>query len=84
MTIEQAGLSLMDSRGYEVLDALSHGGLKESDLLPTKHLHLRRREDLLGEAARELPVVIVDHQAELEPFVFELPAQIPSLLSHPG
>ena len=28
MTIEQAKLSVMDSRGYEVLDALSHGGLK--------------------------------------------------------
>ena len=36
------------------------------------------------EAARELPIVIVDHQAELDPFVFEMPAEIPGLPSHPG
>ena len=30
MTIEQAMLSAMNSRGYEVLDALSHGGLKSA------------------------------------------------------
>jgi len=36
------------------------------------------------EAARELSIVITDDQAELDPFVFELPAEIPSLLSHPG
>jgi hypothetical protein len=47
------------------------------------HLGSVRAEDAV-EAAGDLSIVIVDQQAELHPLVFELPAEIPGLLSHPG
>ena len=41
-----------------------------------------RAEDVI-EAARELPIVIVNYQCELDPLLLELPAEAASLLRDP-
>ena len=42
-----------------------------------------RAEDAI-EAARKLPIVIVNYQCELDPLLLELPAEVASLLRDPG
>jgi hypothetical protein len=47
------------------------------------HLGSVRAEDAI-EAARELPIVIVNYQREFDPLFLQLPAEVASLLRDPG